>query len=216
VPLAENGGICLFRAPLPLTAATNWQGWAGTGWMDLPASYPTAPQPLPCAPIQALSSRFRFSWSYNVSLSPPQFILIGLETSNSHVVTPSCPAANSSVAADSQEAFVYTTVTADLANGEFTVVMPETCLLRINWFDQSGPNDPTNTGEAYPSLLDPASPTLQPRGGVDLNFQYSGSQPYLYAVRLNPYNKKTNPNYYDRDVVRWQLSVSPAGQAKTR
>jgi hypothetical protein len=29
-------------------------------------------------------------------------------------------------------------------------------------------------------------------------------------------NDKTNPNYYDRDIVRWELSVSPAGQAKTR
>jgi hypothetical protein len=151
-----------------------------------------------------------------VNVSPPQFILIGIDSNQDFVNSP-CPAANPSVG-DSPEAIVYTTVTADLAKGKFTVETPETCLMRINWFDRWGPNDPKseNTGEAYPSLLDPTSPTLQPSGGADLNFQYSGSQPFLYAVRLNPYNDKTNPYCFDRDIVRWELSVSPAGQAKTR
>jgi hypothetical protein len=108
---------------------------------------------------------------------------------------------------------VFLTATANLANAQFTVVTPETCLLRINWFSQWGLNS-TNTGAAYPSLLDPASPTLQPSGGVDLNFQFSGAQPYLYAVRLNPWNETTNPYLYDRDVVRWPLAVSAASQSK--
>jgi len=212
---ADNGGVCLVRSQLPLGRASRWQAWANGQWVALPMVYPSnIPTTPPCSPIlpNTLSNRFRFSWSYNVILS--HFILIGLETDNSHVVTSSCPAANSSVG-NSKEAFVYIIVKADLAKGQFKVVTPETCLLRINWFNQSGPNDPANTGEAYPSLLDPSSPILQPGGRIDLNFQYSGSAPYLYAVRLDPYSQ-TNTHYYDRDVVRWKLSISPLGPAKTR
>jgi hypothetical protein len=43
---------------------------------------------------------------------------------------------------------------------------------------------------------------------TDLNFQYSGAQPYLYYTRLNAYRAMGNLN--DRDVVRWKLSVGPA------
>ena len=119
----------------------------------------------------------------------------------------SCPAANSSVR-NSDEAFVYITATADLPTGHFTKITPQTCLLQINWFDRCGKSWPTKTGAAYPSLLDPASPTLQPGGGTDLNFQYSGAQPYLYYTRLNWY--EATGNLDNRDVVRWKLSVGPA------
>jgi hypothetical protein len=216
VPPQDNGGVCLVRAPLPLGRTSQWQSWANGQWGALPTAYPSGPTPPACSPIlpTSQSSPFRFSWNYNVSLSPPQFVLIGI-ASDQGFAHSSCPAADPSVG-DSPEAFVYMTVTADLANGKFTMVTPQTCLLRINWFDRWGTSYPKNTGEAYPSLLDPSSPTLQPGGGIDLNFQYSGSQPYLYSVRLNRYDSRTNPNLYDRDVVRWRLSVSPVGQAKAR
>jgi hypothetical protein len=63
VPERDNGGMCLFRAPALLNADTVWQGWAGTEsrWIDLPASYPTAPNRPPCAKV--LPGTFRFSWS---------------------------------------------------------------------------------------------------------------------------------------------------------
>ena len=66
-----------------------------------------------------------------------------------------------------------------------------------------------NIGAAYPSLLDPTSPTLRPGGGTDLNFQYSGAQPYLYYTRLNEFQRRGS----DRDVVRWKLSVAPSTES---
>jgi len=184
VPPKENAGMCLFRAPVPLDPSTRWQGWAGAGigWISLPASYPAAPQPPPCAKV--LPGAFRFSWSYNPGLK--QFIMLGLAADPAYRL--SCPAADPTVR-DSDQAFVYMTAKADLPNGRFTVVTAQTCLVRINWFTRWGRSWPTNIGAAYPSLLDPTSPTLRPGGGTDLNFQYSGGQPYLYYTRLNEYQR---------------------------
>jgi hypothetical protein len=206
VPERDNGGMCLFRAPAPLNADTVWQGWAGpeTGWIDLPASYPTVPRPPPCAKV--LPGAFRFSWSYNPMLQ--QFILLGLISGP--VNQPTCPAADPTVG-QSDTAFVYMTATADLPNGRFTIVTPQTCLLRINWLDHWGRSWPDKIGSAYPSLLDPTSPTLHGGAFIDLNFQYSGAQPYLYYTKLNAYAAAGVLN--DRDVVRWKLSVSRAGAA---
>jgi hypothetical protein len=55
------------------------------------------------------------------------------------------------------------------------------------------------------------SPTLNRGVSIDLNFQYSGAQPYLYYTKLNAYAAAGFLN--DRDVVRWKLSVSRAGAA---
>jgi len=207
VPANENGGVCLFRAALPLGPATTWQGWAGrdTGWIEMPASYPTAPRLPPCAKV--LPGGFRFTWSYNPTLQ--QFIMIGTVSDPSY--GSSCPAADSTVGDDTDMAFVYMTATADLAKGQFSIVTPQTCLLRINWLNGWGRSWPSKVGSAYPSLLDAASPTLKPNGGIDLNFQFSGAQPYLYYTRLNSY--ALTRNLRDRDVVRWKLSVAPAGTA---
>jgi hypothetical protein len=206
VPERDNGGMCLFRAPAPLSADTVWQGWAGADrrWIGLPASYPTAPDPPPCAKV--LPGAFRFSWSYNPTLR--QFIMLGLVSDPANQAT--CPPADPTVG-QSNTAFVYMTATADLPNGQFTIVTPQTCLLRINWFDHWGRLWPNNIGSAYPSLLDPTSPTLNGEASIDLNFQYSGAQPYLYYTKLNAYAAAGFLN--DRDVVRWKLSVSPAGTA---
>jgi hypothetical protein len=210
VPANENGGVCLFRAVLPLNPATTWRGWAGRadGWIDMPASYPAAPRPPPCAKV--LPGAFRFTWSYNPALQ--QFIMIGTVSDPSF--GPACPAADPTVGDDADMAFVYTTATADLANGQFTVVTPQTCLLRINWLNGWGRSWPGKIGSSYPSLLDPTSPMLKPNGGTDLNFQFSGAQPYLYYTRLNSYAR--TGNLRDRDVVRWKLSVTPAAAALSR
>jgi hypothetical protein len=203
----DNGGLCLVRAPLHQLASGPWQTWTGQQdkWVNLPASYPTAASPPVCQSMN-LPAAFRFTWSDDVGLSPAQLVLIGID--NNAEITSSCQVAADSSAKGSREAFVYMSATADLANGQITVVTPETCLLSINWLDQWGQKFPANTGDAYPSLLDPKSPTLQPGGGVDLNFQFSGLQPYLYAVRLNSYNFQDNQHLYNRDVVRWPLSVT--------
>ena len=64
-------------------------------------------------------------------------------------------------------------------------------------------------GQAYPSLLDPTSPQISNNFGPgpvpgDRNFQYSGSQPYIYYTLLFPFSQ----NYgQDRSVVREALSV---------
>ena len=120
VPERDNGGMCLFRAPAPLNPETVWQGWAGaeSGWIDLPASYPRAPDPPPCAKV--LPGAFRFSWSYNPMLQ--QFILLGLVSGSANQST--CPPADPTVG-QSDTAFVYMTATADLPNGRFTIATPK-------------------------------------------------------------------------------------------
>jgi hypothetical protein len=137
VPERDNDGMYLFRAPAPLNADTVWQRWAGAenGWIDLPTSYPTAPDPPPCAKV--LPGAFRFSWSYNPMLQ--QFILLGLISDPAD--QPTCPPADPTVG-QSDTAFVYMTATADLPNGQFTIVTPQTCLLRINWLDRWGKSWP--------------------------------------------------------------------------
>jgi hypothetical protein len=120
VPERDNGGMCLFRAPAPLNPDTVWQGWAGaeSGWIDLPASYPRAPDPPTCAKV--LPGAFRFSWSYNPMIQ--QFILLGLVSGSVNQST--CPPADPTVG-QSDTAFVYMTATADLPNGQFTIVTPK-------------------------------------------------------------------------------------------
>ena len=126
----------------PLNADTVWQGWGGAenGWIDVPAGYPIAANPPPCAKV--LPGAFRFSWSYNPMLQ--QFILLGLVSNPAN--QPSCPAADPTVG-QSDTAFVYMTATADLPNGRFTIVTPQTCLLRINWFDHWGRSWPDRIGK---------------------------------------------------------------------
>lgn len=52
------------------------------------------------------------------------------------------------------------------------------------------------SGQTYPSIIDPQSP--------DLNFEYSGSNPYLYFTRFNP----KIGNWHNRDLIRVPLQVS--------
>ena len=95
-----------------------------------------------------------------------QFILLGLISGS--VNQPTCPPADPTVG-QSDTAFVYMTATADLPNGQFTIVTPQTCLLRINWLDRWGRSWPDKIGSAYPSLLDPMSPILSGGASIDRN-----------------------------------------------
>jgi hypothetical protein len=94
------------------------------------------------------------------------------------------------------------TATLDAA-GHFSPQTPETCLLQINSM-ANWQGNPSVTGQAYPSLLDPMSPELSPG---DLNFMYSGKKPYLYFTQLNPVGAN-NPNGHVRDLVRLPLTVT--------
>ncbi len=51
-------------------------------------------------------------------------------------------------------------------------------------------------GQTYPSIIDPQS--------AGLNFEYSGSNPYLYFTRFNP----KAGNWHNRDLIRVPLQVS--------
>jgi len=199
-------GVCIYRAAVPIMpgAPLTWKGWDGNSYsIAVPTSYP-ATDPLPlCTPV--LSNAFRFSWSFNTVLN--QLIIIGQDLLQNVTGVEGCPYAPNVSPSVADSAFVYTTATLDMA-GKLTVTPGENCLLQItsstNWHANDLP-----AGQAYPSLLDPASPQLM-RG--DRNFQYSGVQPYLYFTQFNP---KTNENGgYDRDVLRLPLLVTIGGGAK--
>ncbi len=207
-PPVAKSGVCLYRAAIPAqpTQPLVWLGWGpnsnGQGYgynVAVPTSYPAnAALPL-CQPV--LGVPFRFSWSFNKTLN--QLIIIGQDTlsamAGKKISTEGCPSAPGVTTPDS--AFVYMTATLSAA-GQLGTVTSETCLLLINsignWAANLSP-----TGQAYPSLLDPASPTLT---AGDRNFQYSGAQPYLYYTQLNA---KAAGNGNDRDLVRVPLAVAP-------
>jgi hypothetical protein len=202
-PTSPQNGVCLYRAAVPiLPSALTWQGWGGSSYnVAVTTRYPaTGAVPL-CQPV--LYSAFRFSWSFNTFLN--QLIIIGQETNTEMaqrgVSTSGCPYAPKVTAADS--AFVYLTASLGPAGELVLPNRPESCLLQINsignWI-----NNNSTTGQAYPSLLDPMSPSLV-RG--DRNFQYSGVSPWLYFTQLNPVGAG-NRNGFDRDVVRLPLLVS--------
>jgi hypothetical protein len=203
-PPPPQSGVCLYRATIPASpgAPLTWFGWDGSGYtVAVPTSYPASPLPL-CRRV--LGAPFRFSWSYS-TVGPPQTVLIiGQDLLSSGISTMGCPYAQGASAETADAAFVYATAQLDAASGVLTTTSAETCLLQINSMANWQAN-PTRTGHAYPSLLDPASPTL---GSGDRNFQFSGPSPFLYFTRLNP-GAAGSPNN-NRDLVRVPLNVSPA------
>jgi hypothetical protein len=193
--------VCLYRAAVPIPPAADvvWKGWGGKGYtVAVPSSYPAGePQPL-CQPT--LGAPFRFSWSYNVFLN--QLVIVGQDQlaamAQKGISTEGCPVAPQVTSPDS--AFVYMTANLNEA-GELVPRTAEKCLLQITSM-ASWQNDKSLTGQAYPSLLDPASPRLV---RDDRNFQYSGVLPFLYYTQLNPIG--TEPGF-DRDLVRLPLFVT--------
>lgn len=163
-------------------------------------SYPTDiadPGQYTCTPV--LNGAYRFSWSYNTVLNA--FIVLGIDTN---------------YGPNKIEAFVYTTVRLD-HDGKLNETSGEHLLRQIDWLDRWR-SDPTLTGEAYPSLLDPTSPEIGRHAlpaapddaddPSDFSFQYSGAHPYLYFTLLHPIGASNDHN--NRDVVRQELVVAPA------
>jgi hypothetical protein len=193
-------GVCLYRAalPLPVEGTLTWLGWDGSSFsVAVPPSYPTSAQAL-CQPV--LPAPFRFSISFNTTLG--QYIVLGQDALAN--IDPSrsagCPLAPNA-SNDVDMAFVYMTLPAGwLQNPTTQPVTPETCLLRVN------PIQAANTAyrQAYPSLLDPASPQL---GQGDVNFLFSGPSPFLYFTQIYPLGPG-NPKGYQRDLLRLQLTVT--------
>jgi len=185
-------GTCLYRTD-DLGEVHAWRGWDGHAFtVPVVAQYPAGladPGHFTCTPV--LNGMYRFSWSYNTVLR--NFIVLGVDTDFGGTAT---------------EAFVYTILHLD-PDGHPAQVSGERFLRAIAWFDRWSA-DPTVTGEAYPSLLDPTSPEIVAYGAPnrtpgDLNFQYSGAHPYLYFTLLHPWENA--PHRTDRDVVRQALTV---------
>jgi hypothetical protein len=181
------------------------------------ARYPsniTDPAQYTCMPV--LNGIYRFSWSYNSVLG--QFIVLGIDTK---------------YGANKIEAFVYTTVRL-APGGRLIETSGEHLLREINWLDRWSA-DPSLSGEAYPSLLDPQSPDIarevhrtmpdiawrmappqgddsagrrEVDGPADFSFEYSGAHPYVYFTLLHPIGPTHDHN--NRDLVRQELEVSPA------
>jgi hypothetical protein len=204
-------GVCLYQGTFAPGAPT-WPTWLGLGAgnsysVTVPPSYPSVPPFAYCNPT--LPSPFRFSWSINVQPDgPTTFILIGQQALPT--ADPSCPFAPGAEGT-ADEAFVYMVLSFDT----LAVLQPATCLLQINsmakWKGSWTSKTPL-AGQAYPSLLDPASPGIAPG---DLNYQYSGQSPFLYYTRLNPAGPNTNnKDGNDRDLVRVPLNVQMPSKAR--
>jgi hypothetical protein len=210
-----RNGTCIYRTDRLFDPAS-WLGWNGTEYV-VPAvtRYPstiTDPAEYTCTPV--LNGIYRFSWSYNSVLG--QFIVLGIDTN---------------YGANKIEAFVYTTVRLG-PGGRLIETSGEHLLREINWLDRWSA-DPSLTGEAYPSLLDPRSPDIArevrrtmpyiarrmvPRedddsagrgdvdGPADFSFEYSGAHPYVYFTLLHPIGPSRDHN--NRDLVRQELEVT--------
>jgi len=205
---ASLEGVCIYQAPVPPTpgAPLTWMGWNGGGYnVPVAGSYPVGGQMPFCWLV--LGEPFRFSWSLNTVLN--QLIIIGQDMTAglkaNGVNLDNCPYAPGVSATTTDSAFVYRTATLS-STGQLQLAQAETCLLQTLSINTWAGNK-TLTGQAYPSLLDPLSPTLAPG---DRNFQHSGQLPFLYFTQLNPTG---NPGY-DRDVVRMPLLVTPENTAR--
>ncbi len=202
-------GACIWRS----SSGATWKGWDGTGWnIDSPKTYPTAPASSLCKPV--LPGAFRSSWSFN-ALAGPAVIVLGQDTlanlQAKGVSTTDCPYAPGASAATADAAFVYIVASKlpmSPAKGSPATSQlqldTETCLLQINSINVAT----TNTRHAYPSLLDPTSPTIQPG---DTNYMHTGTSPYLYFTQMNPFTPSPTNNGWNRDLVRMAVTVKPQG-----
>ena len=212
-----RNGTCIYRTDR-LFDRTSWLGWNGTEYaVPTVTRYPSDisdPAEYACTPV--LNGIYRFSWSYNSVLG--QFIVLGIDTK---------------YGPNRIEAFVYTTVRL-APGGRLIETSGEHLLREINWLDRWSA-DPSLTGEAYPSLLDPRSPDIARRvhrpipdiarhvlpledddsagrrdddGPADFSFEYSGARPYVYFTLLHPIGPSHDHN--NRDLVRQKLEVGPA------
>ena len=203
---APPSGICIYRTP-DVSSYNSWLGWdAITNSYDIPL-VPTYPDNLDnptsyiCSPVPGLSYNFSFSWSYNVALN--KFILIGINPNYNNIAN--------------NYAFVYTLANLDPDTGSLTSatgssIFNEYLLGYIKGIQQWSISE-SITGQFYPSLLDPNSPSISNAlaGGLispgDRNFQYSGNESmYLYYTELYPISE-SNPYRFNRDIYRQRVLI---------
>ena len=180
-------GVCIYRTG-NLRDPQSWKGYnTQSGEYDIPTikHYPKgrSPEKYVCTPV--LPNMYHYSWSYNLVLEC--FIILGIDLNYRKGNGEVC------------QAIVYTLASLDKESGKLTPVgsriFQEYFLREINWFDR-WKSKGNVVGQAYPSLLDPTSPGR--------NFEYSGESPYLYFVKLHPFEENHGQT---RDVVRERLWI---------
>ena len=199
-------GVCLFRTN-NVNNPNSWLGWnATTKTFSIPFNVnpytTTINNPQICSFV--LSSDYRFSLAYDPQYKT--FIVIGDVASTTSPVS----------------AVVYAT-TQDLTNWGPPDAPTNTGTILTNtstpsfvseqyWLaSDTCPGVPPNiTGEGYLSLIDPTSNSISHTyfGQADSNFQYVGTNPYLYLVRFNPITVCNYGSDTLRDVVRLPLTIT--------
>jgi len=174
----QNGGACLLRTT-NLADPGSWRAWGGLGfqvWFNNPYTQQRPPENHICVPVGpdqvgTMSS----SLTYNTALG--KFLLVG--------------EAGRNIPGRGMVIGIYYTLSTDLIHWSTAQLLWETPVL---WSWQPGQPDAV----AYPSVLDPSSPSR--------SFDTSGTHPFLYLTRLHPTNGTLQ---YNRDLIRIPLTINP-------
>lgn len=168
--------VCVMRTD-DLSDPSSWRYWNGEGFRGQfvnPYTNPVEPDAPKCAPLDFddLSGSINETVTYNTALG--RYILIGFS------VHPTAP----------EELWgYYYSLSDDLVHWtrrELIFELPDTWRVAdLN----------TDLFYAYPSLIDPAS--------TSMNFETTGENPYLYLTRFN------TGISLDRDLVRFPIHVTP-------
>ena len=175
-PEGEASGSCVMRTSNP-ASPSSWRAWNGEGFelkfVD-PYKRPSAPEA--CEPVATPEiSDMHESLTYNTYLD--RFVLVGLSTARTQTgVEP--------------VSGVYFSLSSDLVHWTPRKLLMET---ESRGTFECGDPDPI----AYPSLLDPSSPSR--------TFDTTGRNPYLYYTQFNYSDCAQTLN---RDLVRVPVEIS--------
>jgi hypothetical protein len=170
-------GTCVMRTRDPFEAAS-WRAWNGTtfGLQFVDPYRATGDAPKACALVSTPEvAAMHESLTYNTYLH--RFILVGMGAA---------PGANGRVVSG-----VYFSLSSDLVHWS-----PRKLLMRATPVQRLRCGGPKPI--AYPSLLDPASPSR--------TFSTTGRRPYLYFTLFNYTGCKLGR---DRDLIRVQVDLMP-------
>lgn len=170
-----DSGTCLIRTADPFKPST-WRAWGGSGFtMRFVDPYRTSGAPGVCTPVAKPEiASMHESLTYNTYLQ--RFLLVGLA---------SAPGPDGPLVSG-----VYFSLSSDLVHWT-----PRELLMRATPVQQLRCGGPKPI--AYPSLLDPASPSR--------TFATTGRRPYLYFTLFNHAGCKLG---LDRDLVRVPVELS--------
>jgi hypothetical protein len=168
--------VCVMRTN-DLSDPSSWRFWDGEGFSGKfvnPYIETVGPDTPKCAPLEKedLSGSLNESVTYNTALG--RYIMIGYSYHP--------------IAADPTWGYYYS-LSDDLVHWTRRKLLLE--LPGENAVDNSA----TDTFYAYPSLMDPDSPSM--------NFQTSDENAYLYVTRFN------NGVTLDRDLIRFPVQIAP-------